>query len=259
MFARNRRQHIGDIPTHQERVEVSQLSRELGVSEVTIRKDLEHLEQIGVVIRTHGGAVLKEQLVQGADEPADDELGPDETIARIIPYMVDDGDLVYLGTQGICTVIAKYLRTKNALSVVTNNVSAAVELADNPDINIIMPGGQMSKRAGLCTLTGLDTTEFLAMKSVDKAIISADAVKLSTGYSVQDPGVAQIYRDITQRADAVIVAVEGELFNKNAIALVGPLTLAHTIVSDNSMPEDYMQHFYENGIKVFTSYDLDNL
>ena len=259
MFARTRRQHIVDILTQQKRVEVSQLSRQLSVSEVTIRKDLEHLEQSGVLIRTHGGAVLKESSFQSVADISEESLDPAETIARIIPHMVDDGDLIYLGTQAVCTVIARYLRTKTALSVITNNVSAAVELGDNPNINIIMPGGQMTKRGGLCTLTGLDTAAFLSMKSVDKAIISADGVKLATGYSVQDPGVAQIYRDMVQRADAVIVAVESEYFNKNAFAEFGGLTLANTIVSDNSMPEDYMQYYYENGIKVFTSYDLDNL
>jgi DeoR/GlpR family transcriptional regulator of sugar metabolism len=259
MFAHNRRQEIVDILTRLKRVEVSQLSHDLDVSEVTIRKDLEGLEQMGVLLRTHGGAVLKEQLSRQVVEERDQPLDAVEIIARIIPFIVDDGDLVYLGTQAICVAIARRLREKSALSVITNNVSAALELGDNPDINVIMPGGQMTKRVGVGALTGMEVTAFLAGKSVDKAIISADGVKLSTGYSVQDLGTARVYQAVVQHADAVIVAVESDCFNKNALAEIGPLTIANTIVSNESMPEDYMQYYYDNGIKVFTSYDLENL
>jgi DeoR/GlpR family transcriptional regulator of sugar metabolism len=262
LFKNDRRHLIKEKIFKTKRVDVSSLSHELAVSEVTIRKDLENLEKSGILIRTHGGAVLNEVAVNPADNlysTVVTEEQHSQAIAKLIAHLVHEEDLLFLGAGILCTKIAQELKLVNNLSIITNNASAAIELSENSEININMPPGQILRRAGYCSLTGMKTLDFLENVYVDKAIIGVDSVKFNTGFSVQDDDLCKIYKYMLNNADERILVMNGENFNKNAFAVLGPLTLANVIVSDEQMPEEYMNYFYENNIKVFTSYNIEDV
>jgi DeoR/GlpR family transcriptional regulator of sugar metabolism len=242
------------------RVDVSTLSDLFNVSEVTIRKDLEHLEKQGVLIRTYGGAILNEMTNQADSElQSTSEDHHIKAIGKLIPYLVEDGDLLYLGTGPICTEIARNLRIKSNLTVITNNLTAAIELSENPDIRIITPPGQLIRNNGYCSTVGPEVLTYLEKRYIDKAIVAADAVRFSVGFTLQDDSLCRIASKMLANADQRIMAVSSESFNKNAFSLLGDLNIASIVVSDERMPNDYLNFFYDNNIRVFTSYDIENL
>lgn len=242
------------------RVDVSELSSQFQVSEVTIRKDLMYLEKAGILIRTHGGAVIPEALPGEDAIPTSEPFSEEErAIALTAACLIGDYDLIYLGCGNLCTEIAKELKDKAALNVLTNNISAAYVLSANPNINILIPPGNFTNRQSSCLLTGSDTLEFLQQKYVDKAILCPDAVNHKQGFLVQDPDLANIYRSISENADEIVIAASSDSFNRNAFVSFSHLDSVHKVVSDPNMTEDYITYFFDRNIQVFTSYNLENI
>ncbi|MGI6069753.1 MAG: DeoR/GlpR family DNA-binding transcription regulator [Blautia sp.] len=262
MFTSDRREEIKKLIMQNKRVDVSELSSQFQVSEVTIRKDLMYLEKAGILIRTHGGAILPEALAK-EHSALFSEASPlnenEQAIALTVSCLIGDYDLIYLGCGSLCTEIAKELKNKPGLNVLTNNINAAYALAANPNINILTPPGNFTNRQNSCLLTGSDTLEFLREKYVDKAIFCPDAINYKQGFLVQDPDIANIYRSISKNADEIILAAASDTFNRNAFVSFHDLDSVHKVISDPHMPEDYITYFFDHSIQVFTSYNLENL
>lgn len=260
MFTSDRRNAIQQIVAENEKVDVSELARKFNVSEVTIRKDLVFLEKSGIVIRTHGGAVARDNVMP----PSGGNLTPPElhrlrSIAKLAAYYIDDSDFIYLGTGAVCSKIAEELSKKEQLTVLTNNVTAIALMAQNPNLHVISTPGSAVSKNGETMLTGTDTLQYLKDKYVDKAIISPDAVKLNTGYSVQDSGICDIYKTVMENADDTLIAVTSDCFNKNAFSPLGDLSVCSRVITDERIPDAFTEYYSSNDIHVFTSYDLNNL
>lgn len=257
MFVNDRRNYIKKLLIQNKRIDVLRISSQLGVSEVTIRKDLDYLEKTGFLIRTHGGAVLNESVPTSGPLPVE-ETTPQNllTISNIASCLINDGELIYLGTDALCTSIASQLLSKKYLTIVTNNLTASLLLSDSPDIKVIVPGGTIHKEQNICMLKGDETQDFLQRINYDKAILGADAIKFNTGFCLRDSDTSNIYRTVLQQADQKILTVGSECFNKNAFYQFSSLENIDIIVSDERMPEDYIDYFSKYLIKVFTTYDL---
>lgn len=257
MFVNDRRNYIKKLLTQNKRIDVLRISSQLGVSEVTIRKDLDYLEKTGFLIRTHGGAVLNESASDTAVLPSEEAVPQSIlTISRIAACLVEDGELIYLGTDALCTAIASQLLSKKYLTIVTNNLSASFILSERSDLKVIVPGGTLHREQNICMLKGSETQEFLQRISYDKAILGADAIKFSTGFCLRDSDTSNIYRTVLEQADQKILTVGSECFNKNAFYQFTSLENVDSVVSDERMPEDYIDYFSQHLIKVFTTYDL---
>ena len=147
MFANERRNYIKKLILQNKKIEVFRLSTQLGVSEVTIRKDLEYLENTGFLIRTHGGAVLNEAFGSSGDNGSDLTPQHIQTISNTASCLIDNGDLIYLGADTLCTAIAQKLLQRQMLTIITNNLAAAETVSEYPNIKTIGPGGDVGKSA----------------------------------------------------------------------------------------------------------------
>jgi len=262
VFAAERLQKIRQMTLEYKRVDVSRLSKFFSVSEVTIRKDLEQLENEGFLIRTHGGAILNEgsSTIDGFIEPMDStDLARKQTIGTLVSQIVDNGDLIFLGAGTTCTEIARNLKTKTSLTVITNNISAAVELSMNQNISIITTGGDFVRKGNTFSLIGTSIIDFLDNRFLDKTIISTDGASFKAGFSVQNDVLAQIGKKALENAEKRIICITSDKFNKNAFASMGPITAADIVVTDEAAPEEYIKYLFENKIKVFNAYDIENI
>lgn len=260
MFTSDRRNAIQQIIAENEKADVSELAQKFHVSEVTIRKDLVFLEKNGIVIRTHGGAVARDNMMS----PSGGNVTPPElhrlrSIAKLAAYYIADSDFIYLGTGAVCSRIAEELIKKEQLTVLTNNVTAIALMAQNPNLHVISTPGSVISKNGETMLAGTDTIRYLKDKYVDKAIISPDAVKLNMGYSVQDSGICDIYKVVMENADDTLIAVTSDCFNKNAFSFLGDLSICSRIITDERIPDTFTEYYSNHDIQVFTSYDLHNL
>ena len=140
---------IGRLISRLRSVSVQELTERLQVSEVTIRKDLAFLEEIGSVVRTRGGAKLAEDRTKNRDVRIrrTENQAEKECIARRARELINDGDTIFVDSGSTCTFLAREISDMN-LRVVTDSLDVMSTLADSPEISLISVGGNYRREAG---------------------------------------------------------------------------------------------------------------
>ncbi|MGI5850284.1 MAG: DeoR/GlpR family DNA-binding transcription regulator, partial [Christensenellales bacterium] len=254
MFKAARIQAIKDIITERKQADVATLSSILGVSEVTIRKDLDELQDIGIIIKTHGGALYNEKFhdteeINGVPYNKDKEY-----IGLIAAQMVKERNDIFLGPGGTCYYIAKALKEKRNIKVVTNNRLVLNVLAESPYVDVILTGGQFN--SGINAMTGDMVHKALKDILLDKAFISVSGVHLKYGYMVSNEEELKIYKTIINIAKEVIIVADHTKFNTTSFLKLGPINIVNKIITNKNIPANYKTVFFEEGIQIFTSYDI---
>lgn len=254
MFANERHTEILSVLKQKKKITVAELSQLLGVSEVTIRKDLEYLEQQKSLMRTFGGALYKEPEKQGSSCFIPPESLNDyerkQSIGSLAAELVNDEDFIFLGPGYTCLEVAKNLKVKNRLAVTTMNVSAAIELTNTPEFNVMMVPGDFTRRNGTYYVTGSVLIDYFSDIYFDKIFLTMDGISLTRGFSVLDDVTARIFRKLLEQTSQIIVCATSSKFGKNAMAPFGPLTIANTIVTDGPVPAEYQTYFETHGVQV---------
>ena len=216
---------------------IAEMSRATNVSEVTIRKDLQYLESVGKIFRTYGKIELTDSgRVRGNNcfIPAEYQSGYEHK--RKIGYT--------------CLEVANNLKQHKRLSIITNNISAAIELACIPEFVALTVPGEFTKRNGTYYVTGAATVQYVQSLFVDKIFVTADGVSLERGFSVLDEVTSQIIRALKKQSSKLIVCVESSRFGRNALAEMSALADADTIITDRRPAEEFMTFFAEKGIRL---------
>ncbi len=262
MFAIERIKIIKNYLTQNEKVEVSKLSDMLNVSEVTIRKDLEKLEEEGFLRRIHGGAVLSPPDVLATTEtlpaPSEDSTGAFGSdfheIALIAVDMIQDNDSIMLTNGPICLEIARHLKHKQNLTVLTNDLAIALELSHFPHIKAISLGGDIDfhSKATFGRLTLANMSHFY----ISKIFIELDGFSENVGFSVSNIDKATLIQEAILNATSKIILCPEIYFNKTAFFKVGPLKIADKIITNYNLSDYYKKLICNHDIELFTSINL---
>jgi len=256
VFAAQRIKVIKDIMIKNKSVDIATLTNILNVSDVTVRKDLEKLEQERFLVKNHGGAVIID-----SDEPAIKEdfvienCLEKEQIASLAYTLVEDGDTIFLGYGSTCYKFAKNLKEKKNITVVTTNVNALNELLPNIRKTILI-GGEITYRNGMMFSAGELTAENLKGIYVNKSFMSVDAVDLMAGFTVNDVSNLSVLKLIPKLSKQVILLVDHSKFDKIGFYQIAPICSLNCIVSNDKLNDKYKQFFYEKNIKVLTAFDI---
>lgn len=230
-------------------VRVSVLSELTGVSEVTIRRDLERLERRGVLERTHGGAVATQWL---RSEPAYREAifaNQDEksSIGEAAAALVEPGDAVYLNGGTTTLEVFRHLHAPGA-KVVTNHVGIALEAADH-EVELLLLGGHF--RAPSNSVVGPFATDALRRTHATKAFIGVEGISLGSGLTTPVAAEAEIARVmIEQTRGRVAVVADHSKIGTVADFLIAPLDQVDTLVVDAGIGMDYRDQLVEAGVEV---------
>lgn len=257
MTKAERQERILTLIARQPDINVQNMSTLLEVSEVTIRKDLTSLADEGKIKRSYG----KVELIGGYTKPTAStscfiapELQNDykmkQVIGSLAAGLVSDEDYIFLGPGYTCLEVANNLKSHQRLSVVTMNVSAAIELSDVPESKILLAHGEFTKRNGTYYVTGAATARCMEDLFVDKAFITADGISIERGLTVLDEITMEIFKKIVKPNTKVIVCVASTKFNRSALTQLGDLTFANAIVTDKRPDDTFMHYFYAHGIDV---------
>lgn len=257
MFAPERLRLIKGILLDKKHINVSDLSTILNVSEVTVRRDLEKLEKEGFLTRTHGGAILNDY------DPSEDDVRtpPDSDpyyerraeISGIAAHMIEDNEVILLGQGPTNLHIAKKILGKRNLTVLTNDLHIASELAANTGIKVILPGGDLDPAA--MVLTGKLTEENIRSFYVSKAFIEVEGVSMQRGYTVQSMDRASLVREMLGITKERIIVCPDICFDNIAFSRIGPLTAANKVITNPSVPDGYKNYYFENSIQLFTAFN----
>ena len=245
-----RQQQIVQLIRQQRSVTVQELSVLFGVSEATIRRDLEKLDGQGMVQRAHGGAVALESALP---EPPiirrlSDHQEEKRRIGMAAAHLVQDGETIFLGSGTTTLEVARYLVEKRDLKVITNALNIANILANHEHITVIITGGLL--RHSEMSMIGHLTEQALRELRADKAIMSIRALSPVSGLTNEYGLETMIDRTIIGIAPQVIVLADHSKWGKSATAFVAPVTAAHTIVTTEAAPAVMVKQLQDQGIQI---------
>lgn len=245
-----RQQQIAQVIRERKRATVAELSEHFGVSEATIRRDLEKLDSQGEIQRAHGGAVAVEQAAP--EPPVVHRLVENEEekrrIGQAAARLVQDSDVIFLGSGTTTLEVARHLDSKKNLTVITNALNIANQLADKPDITIIVTGGLL--RHSELSLIGHITEQALKELRADKVIMGMRAISIEEGLTNDYLPETITDRTIIQFAPEVILVADHSKFGKVSTALVASITSISKIVTDTAVPAEIINAIKELGIEV---------
>ena len=249
MLAIERRNAILEKLQAERRVVVSELSILYDVSEETIRRDLEKLENEGYVIKSYGGAVLNENA--NLDLPFNIRKNKNvvgkQKIADLISQTIYDGDYIFLDASSTAVAIAKTIKGKKGLTIITNSLEIAIELLDVPDCKVISTGGEIVSTA--FGLVGHVTDKTIRSYYVDKTIVSSKGLDIDKGFTDSDERHANNKRSMLESARVKILAVDSSKFDRVSFAKIGDLRDITMIVTDTKPEDKWLKKFAEFNVE----------
>lgn len=254
MLAEERRFRIREILTTQRTVSAADLKAMLGVTAATIRRDLAVLEQEGVLVRSHGGAVSRTSST--SFQPSYEVLGRSnraekQAIAREAGRLILDGDTIFL--EGSTTVyeLAQRILHHSRLTVVTNSPLIVCQLQRSPNVTVMCTGGDLQK--DVFYLSGLWAQRSISEIRVDKAMIGVSAIDPVYGLSTASHAEAQIKKMILKAAKVRIGLVDHSKFGNQGFAYVAPVTDLNILVTDAGVDSKYVNQLREAGVEVIVA------
>lgn len=250
MLAIERRNEILARLQEERKVVVSDLSQLYHVTEETIRRDLEKLEKEGLAKKTYGGAVLNESF--NIDLPytvrKKANVEGKQLIAERIAAMIEDGDHILLDASSTALFIAKHMKDKKNITVITNSVEILLELSDRTGWKILSTGGHL-KEGGLA-LVGYQAERMISTFYVDYAIFSCKGMDIEHGLTDANESDAQIKKMISKAAKKKILAVDHSKFDKISFTQVCDLSEIDMVVTDTEPTEVWKQALASAGIEL---------
>jgi DeoR family transcriptional regulator, aga operon transcriptional repressor len=238
MLIDERRRHILSLVQNQGRVLVGELSQTLGISQITIRKDLEHLQSRGLVQRTHGGAL---RLQSGAlfdpslQEKQKQHSQEKQRIADEAARMVQEGQCVMLDSGTTTTAVAHALMRFSQLTLITNAVNIAADLA-NTNFEVILIGGALRKNSS--SLVGPLAEDVLDEMHADILFLGVDGFDVETGITTPNVLESRVNRAMVKASRRVVVVCDSTKFSRRSLSRIVPTSAIHCVITDTNLPRE---------------------
>lgn len=256
MFAVERQRMIKNLILQNRYVSVTELSDCLNVSEVTIRRDLEKLEAQQFLMRTHGGAVVRDQTSVAPCFPhiqEDIESNGDyvQRMAHLAADMISNGNIIYLGNGPIPLAMTHELADKQDLIVLTCSLLTATSLYKSQNIQVILSGGTVLP-SGM--LYGPNVQSSLESMHVGTSFIEVSGFN-DKGFTVRDQYSCTLIQLISQISDQLVFLCPPPVYGHISIFRIGDLTLADSIVTTADIDPGFKAACAKHNIKLYTAYD----
>ena len=220
-FTVSRRKKILEQIKEKGEVLVASLSKEFGVSEVTIRNDLEHLERKNLLVRARGGAIHTENNVgndQWIAEKNKIHINEKAAIGKAASSLIKDGDTIIIDSGTTTVEIVKHLNGIKQLNVITNALNIANHLLIHSSINVIIPGGYLRQNA--MSLVGPLAEKNLHNFFVDKLFLSTDGFDTKQGIFTPNIDEAHLNGIMIEIAKEVILVTDSSKFKRKSLAFI---------------------------------------
>ncbi|MBR1690643.1 MAG: DeoR/GlpR transcriptional regulator [Oscillibacter sp.] len=235
-------------------VTISELCNIFGISVETARRDLNALEQEGIVCRTHGGATLADRSEEQSQMPPwslriTRNLEEKRVIAREVLRQISDNSIVALDSGTSTLEVAKLLGVKRGLTILTNDLRIAAEISGNTEHTLYFIGGAM-KQDDMIT-TGFLALEFLDYFShIDLLVLTGDGFDVKTGMADHNMEMGTLKAAMLRKARRAIAAVDSSKFAVNALYRVCRATDLDMIITDGNAPLEAVQALRRAGVET---------
>jgi DeoR family fructose operon transcriptional repressor len=230
-----RRERIHEYLMAHKIVSTALLCEMLDVSDATVRRDLEWLENDGLVERTHGGAILNERLNLEPEYQQRAQRSPEEKnqIGLLAASMIEDGDIVFVNSGTTTTQVIRHIRNKADVTVITNNLIAVLELGE-VGYDLLLLGGEFQPKSH--SVAGRFAMSNLSQVYASKAFIGVDGISLKHGYTVPTNAEAEVVNLMLERTHGPIYIVSDHrkwgVVSNFAIA---PITQIPRLITDEGL------------------------
>jgi DeoR/GlpR family transcriptional regulator of sugar metabolism len=222
-------------------MKVESLVGRFAVSEVTIRKDLRELEHQGFIQRTYGGATFSNSIAVSLNGKLQSQADAKRAIAWAAIERIRDGETIILDAGSATCLLASLLVGRfSSLSIITNSISAAVELALT-NYDLILVGGEL--QPSNLTLTGPTTERTFSGFYADRAFLGTSGTTLSHGHSASTTHDAEVKRAIIQSSAETYVLADSSKLGHPSLATYARLEEISLIITDSNVPARLLQHF----------------
>jgi DeoR family fructose operon transcriptional repressor len=252
MFTEERQRGILTYLNEQKRASVAELSERFGVSASTIRRDLQELEEAGMLKRTHGGAISLEHVAfEPTFQEKEDRFREEKRrIAVQAASMIREGETVLLDAGTTTLALARELVGFQRLTVVTNSVFVLRELSGVSAIELICVGGMVRGRTQ--SMVGPVAERMLETIRVDKAFIGTNGIDPDEGLTTPNLLEAQVKQAMIRAARHVILLSESEKAGNVTFARFAPVEAIDAWITDKGVPEAFVKRITEKGVRVIT-------
>jgi DeoR/GlpR family transcriptional regulator of sugar metabolism len=251
LFLEERLDQILALLQEQGRISVAELSDRFDVSAVTIRNDLSTLQQQGLVVRTHGGAMARPNAT--TDLPAfalrkEMHLAEKERIGQAAAELVRDGDSIALDASTTAWQVARRLQDRRELTVITNGLFIALEFLDSPGVTVVMPGGAL--RPASASLVGDQGACILDRYHVQTGFFGAGGFTLAEGLTDTDQYEVELKRRMAERSKNVVAIVDSSKWGQVTFAPLIATAQLHHVITGSAAPADMVAALRRQDIEV---------
>lgn len=250
MLSEERRRAIVEMLQEDGRVLVRDLAKRFHISLITIRKDLEFLQQSGELERTHGGALpLKTGALRDTSLQEKESQHRQEKIriAAAAAQMIGKGQVIILDSGTTTTAIARACRAMQSLTIVTNGTNIAAELADTA-VEVILTGGTLRRNS--YSLVGPLAEESLKKLSADLLFLAVDGFDVRYGLTTPNLLEARVNRAMAEAARRTIVVCDSSKFGRRSMSLILPTSSVHETITDKGISKHDLHALRKADVEV---------
>lgn len=254
MFASERRDNIIQFLQKQKRATVKELASQIGVSEATLRTDLNRMETDGLLTRTHGGAVLNTEEENDTSFSVREKKNKQEKIqiAKKAYEMIEEKQCILLDASSTALELARYIKSKPMrLTVVTSGLQSALELNNNPDITVILIGGMLTK--GSSSIEGTLGLSILDYLTIDMMFTSSNGFSIESGLTDFNLYEVQLKKEIVKKAKKVVALIDSSKIEKNSSAVFATLDQIDKLITDKPIDHNLSKEILRNDIEIVVS------
>jgi DeoR/GlpR family transcriptional regulator of sugar metabolism len=250
---RERQKRIRQLIEENGQATVAELGAMFGVSEATIRRDLEELDRLGWIQREHGGAL---RTPPSASEPpilqrVTEQEAEKRRIGRVAAQLVQDGETIFLGSGTTTFEVARNLKGRENLTVITNALNIAIEILNHKGITLIVIGGWL--RPSEMSMIGHITEQALKELRADRVFIGMHAIDIEAGLTNDYLPEVMTDRAIIEIASEVILVVDHTKFGRASNSFVTSVNSVNVIVTDDKVPQSSLHELEKLGIEVIVA------
>lgn len=245
-----RQSSILKMVSQKQKVEVNTLSEVMGVSQVTIRKDLDALESIGLLTREHGYAVIRNIADIGNRLAIHYDIK--YKIAKAAAQTVSDGETVMIESGSSCALLAQILaEEKKDVTIITNSAFIARHIRETSVGKVVLLGGEYQKESEVMVgpMVRICAREFY----VDKFFMGTDGFIPEAGFTCGDMMRGEAMKNMAESARHTIILTDSSKFSQHGVVLQARLDTINTVFTDKEIPAEAKKILIENGIKVETA------
>lgn len=232
------------------KVDVRELSKLFGVSEVTIRNDLAQLEKKNILIRARGGAIKIDPV--GIDYHISEKdkinIKSKQLIGSEAVKFVNEGDTIMIDSGTTVIELVRNLDKKIGLTVITNALNIANQLNNSENIQVIIPGGVLRNKS--FSLTGTAAEKSLKNYYCDKLFLGVDGLNIDYGLSTPNIEEAHFNSTMIEMSNQVIVLADSSKIGKRSLAFICPLSKIDVLITDSGISNEQKTSLESVGIKM---------